>query len=117
MSDTAVQPAHAVDQWLASFDEALTAGDSAAAAALFHEDSFWRDLVAFTWNLKTVEGPDERRDMLDATLAARAAEQLAHDRAARRGRRHHRRRGSRSRPRSAAATGCCACATARRGRC
>ena len=33
MTDTAVQPAAAVDQWLASFDEALTAGDTAAAAA------------------------------------------------------------------------------------
>ena len=35
MSDIAVQPAAAVDQWLASFDEALTAGDAAAAADLF----------------------------------------------------------------------------------
>src|SRR3954453_20564812 len=69
MSDTAVQPAAAVDQWLASFDEALTAGDPAAAAALFLEDSYWRDLVAFTWNLKTVEGQDGVRDMLEATLA------------------------------------------------
>src|SRR3954447_14284277 len=69
MSDTAVQPAHAVDQWLASFDEALTAGDPAAAAELFLEDSYWRDLVAFTWNLKTVEGRDGVEDMLGATLA------------------------------------------------
>jgi putative flavoprotein involved in K+ transport len=70
MSDTAVQPAAAVDQWLASFDEALTAGDPAAAAALFLEDSYWRDLVAFTWNLKTVEGRDGVEAMLAETLAA-----------------------------------------------
>ena len=57
-----------VDQWLSDFDQALTAGDSEAAAALFHDESFWRDLVAFTWNLKTVEGPDEIREMLDFTL-------------------------------------------------
>ncbi len=69
MSDTAVQPATAVDQWLASFDEALTAGDTAAAAELFLEDSYWRDLVAFTWNLKTVEGRDGVEDLLKATLA------------------------------------------------
>ena len=56
------------DQWLSEFDNALTAGDSEAAAALFHDESFWRDLVAFTWNIKTVEGPDEIRDMLDLTL-------------------------------------------------
>jgi putative flavoprotein involved in K+ transport len=58
-----------VDRWLSSFDEALQAGDSEAAAALFHDESYWRDLVAFTWNLKTVEGPAEIRDMLDFTLA------------------------------------------------
>ncbi len=57
-----------VDQWLSDFDSALTAGDSEAAAALFHEESFWRDLVAFTWNLKTVEGPQEIQAMLDAQL-------------------------------------------------
>ncbi|HET6548579.1 MAG TPA: NAD(P)/FAD-dependent oxidoreductase, partial [Solirubrobacter sp.] len=57
-----------VDQWLSDFDDALRAGDSAAAAELFHDESFWRDLVAFTWNLKTVEGPDEIRDMLDFAL-------------------------------------------------
>jgi putative flavoprotein involved in K+ transport len=69
MSDTAVQPAEAVDQWLAGFDEALTAGDPAAAAQLFLEDSYWRDLVAFTWNLKTVEGRDGVEDLLTETLA------------------------------------------------
>jgi putative flavoprotein involved in K+ transport len=68
MTDTAVSPSAAVDQWLASFDEALTAGDPAAAAALFLEDSYWRDLVAFTWNIKTVEGRDGVEDMLTETL-------------------------------------------------
>jgi putative flavoprotein involved in K+ transport len=58
-----------VDQWLSEFDQALTQGDSEGAAALFHEESFWRDLVAFTWNLKTLEGPEEIKDMLDFALA------------------------------------------------
>src|SRR5829696_4614252 len=69
MTDTAVSPSAAVDQWLSSFDQALTAGDPAAAAELFLEDSYWRDLVAFTWNLKTVEGRDGVEDMLSETLA------------------------------------------------
>src|SRR3954469_23925971 len=69
MTDIAVSPSAAVDQWLASFDEALTAGDPAAAAQLFLEDSYWRDLVAFTWNIKTVEGRDGVEAMLGATLA------------------------------------------------
>ena len=58
-----------VEQWIRAFDEALVAGDSAAAAELFADDSYWRDLVAFTWNIKTVEGPAGVREMLDATLA------------------------------------------------
>ncbi len=70
MTDTGVQSVSAeVDQWLASFEEALTAGDTAAVSELFGDRSFWRDLVAFTWNIKTVEGPAGVRDMLDRTLA------------------------------------------------
>jgi putative flavoprotein involved in K+ transport len=66
MTETAVAPT--VDQWLEGFAEALERGDAAAAAERFLDDSYWRDLVAFTWNLKTVEGPDEIRDMLAHTL-------------------------------------------------
>jgi putative flavoprotein involved in K+ transport len=69
MPDTAVQsPATEVEQWLGRFEEALAAGDAEAAAELFGDEGFWRDLVAFTWNLKTVEGPDQVRDMLEHTL-------------------------------------------------
>ena len=57
-----------VDRWLSEFERALSSGDSEAAAALFEEESFWRDLVAFTWNLKTLEGPDEIKRMVDAHL-------------------------------------------------
>jgi putative flavoprotein involved in K+ transport len=57
-----------VDAWLAKFQEALSARDVDGAAALFGEQSFWRDLVAFTWNIRTVEGPEGVADMLRATL-------------------------------------------------
>jgi len=55
--------------WLSEFGDALAAGDPAAAAALFTEDCFWRDLIAFTWNIKTMEGPAAVEEMLAATLA------------------------------------------------
>jgi putative flavoprotein involved in K+ transport len=57
-----------VDAWLSEFQDALTARDADRAAALFGADSFWRDLVSFTWNITTVEGPDGVADMLRATL-------------------------------------------------
>ena len=70
MTGTVAEPAAQVEQWLSNFEDALTRGDAAGAAELFLEDSYWRDLVAFTWNLKTVEGQDGVQDMLEATLAS-----------------------------------------------
>lgn len=58
----------AAEGWLSAFETALSAGDIDAAAELFAETSFWRDLVTFTWNIKTVEGPAGVRDMLAAQL-------------------------------------------------
>src|SRR5271169_1249415 len=55
--------------FLAKFDAALAAGDMDAAARMFAGESYWRDLVAFTWNIKTMEGRDEMRDMLANCLA------------------------------------------------
>ena len=47
---------------------ALEEGDVAAAAALFATDSYWRDLISVSWNLKTVEGPAGVADMLGKQL-------------------------------------------------
>lgn len=51
------------------FGAALAAGDIDKAVACFQEDCFWRDLVSFTWNIKTMEGRDQVRDMLVSQLA------------------------------------------------
>ncbi|TGE01353.1 flavin-containing monooxygenase [Methylobacterium nonmethylotrophicum] len=56
--------------WLDRFDAALRARDAAAAAELFAETCFWRDLVAFTWNITTLEGRGAIRAMLEAQLGA-----------------------------------------------
>jgi putative flavoprotein involved in K+ transport len=58
------------ETWLVAFDSALARRDVDGAAALFDEDCFWRDLVAFTWNIKTLEGRDEIAAMLRANLEA-----------------------------------------------
>ncbi|HXD64563.1 MAG TPA: NAD(P)/FAD-dependent oxidoreductase, partial [Solirubrobacteraceae bacterium] len=71
MSATAASPPAAteVDQWLERFGAALEQGDAAGAAELFAPESYWRDLVAFTWNIKTVEGRAGITEMLEHTLA------------------------------------------------
>jgi hypothetical protein len=51
-----VADADHVALWLADFEAALQAGDRADLAALFAEESHWRDLLAFTWNIKPHEG-------------------------------------------------------------
>jgi putative flavoprotein involved in K+ transport len=62
-------PSRAVERWLTHFNSALEAEDAATAAALFGTESYWRDLVALSWNIVTVEGRDGVRHMLDATLS------------------------------------------------
>jgi putative flavoprotein involved in K+ transport len=64
--DTDGAPARA-ERWLTEFQRALDGRDVQAASALFGEQSYWRDLVAFTWNITTVEGPSGVADLLTAT--------------------------------------------------
>ena len=66
--DTASAAQQQVDTWLAGFEQALAARDVEGAAAMFAATSFWRDLVAFSWNLTTVEDPAGVADLLRATL-------------------------------------------------
>ncbi len=54
--------------WLSAFATALTARDIPAAAALFHDNGYWRDLLTFTWNIKTMEGRPAIAAMLAETL-------------------------------------------------
>jgi putative flavoprotein involved in K+ transport len=54
--------------WLAAFAEALGRRDTAAVLALLAEDCYWRDFVAFTWNIKTLEGKPAIAAMLAARL-------------------------------------------------
>ncbi|KAL2611331.1 hypothetical protein R1flu_023023 [Riccia fluitans] len=59
-----------VEAWLSEFDEALQKQDIAHLITLFDEEEcFWRDLVAFTWNLYTAESRGEIAAMMESTLA------------------------------------------------
>ncbi len=63
-------PIGRVQTWLAKFEEALGGKDVAALRTLFADDCYWRDFLAFTWNLKTLEGRD--------AIGAMAADTLGH---------------------------------------
>src|SRR3954471_6842911 len=48
----------AADTWLAQFEEALGKPDDGLLMALFHPDSYWRDVLALSWNIQTLNGRD-----------------------------------------------------------
>jgi cation diffusion facilitator CzcD-associated flavoprotein CzcO len=48
----------AADNWLAQFEEALTKSDDGLLKALFCQDSHWRDVLALSWNIQTINGAD-----------------------------------------------------------
>ncbi len=70
-------PQKTLTDLLDRFGKALAAGDIDTAVSLFQEDCYWRDLVTFTWNIKTMEGPDQVRQMLEEQLAATQPEKWA----------------------------------------
>jgi thioredoxin reductase len=45
-----------VERWLTQFEDALATGDNVSLAALLHPDSHWRDVLALTWDIQTVNG-------------------------------------------------------------
>ena len=69
MTDLSTHPTQLASAWLADFMSAMQRNDVEAAIALFEPDCYWRDLVAFTWNIRTQEGPEAIRAMLKARLA------------------------------------------------
>ncbi|HYI30853.1 MAG TPA: NAD(P)/FAD-dependent oxidoreductase [Bradyrhizobium sp.] len=60
----------AVENWLAQFEDALAKPDDGSLKALFHPDSYWRDVLALSWTLQTING----RDAILKTLTSQAPE-------------------------------------------
>jgi cation diffusion facilitator CzcD-associated flavoprotein CzcO len=56
MLDRTDDIAVAADNWLAQFEDALAKPDDSQLKTLFHPDSYWRDVLALSWNLQTING-------------------------------------------------------------
>ncbi len=56
--------------WLARFAAAMEQGDAEAVAAQFRPDGHWRDILAFTWDIRSLSG----RPAIAAALAPKLAE-------------------------------------------
>lgn len=60
-----------VASWLSCFEASLNAGDFSETVSFFEDgDCLWRDLVAFTWNIKTLEGKSGIEAMLRAQVSS-----------------------------------------------
>src|SRR5579863_4512736 len=49
----------AVENWLDQFERALTESDAALLSRLFARDSYWRDVIALSWRIRTIGGADD----------------------------------------------------------
>ena len=68
MTNASNTPTEQISVWLSRFGAALERGNLASAVEMFAEESYWRDLVSFTWNIKTLEGQESIQAMLQASL-------------------------------------------------
>ena len=57
-----------VNDVLQPLNDALAKKDTDAFASCFLDDGYWRDLLAFTWNIKTLESHADIKDMLESQL-------------------------------------------------
>ncbi len=46
------------ENWLAQFESALATADGEALKALFLRDSYWRDVLALSWKIQTLNGAE-----------------------------------------------------------
>ena len=67
----------AATAWLGAFEAALASGEAARIAALFAEECHWRDILAFTWDLRTLSGAEAIAGVMAPSLAHMAPRGLA----------------------------------------
>src|SRR5579863_3128860 len=59
------------ENWLVQFESALASPNDGALKTLFHPDSYWRDVLALSWNLQTLDGADAILEELPRLAAQR----------------------------------------------
>ncbi|KAE9367489.1 putative flavin-containing monooxygenase YUCCA3 [Stipitochalara longipes BDJ] len=55
----AVAPVAVAQQWLTRLENLLKSNDIASLPSIMHQDSWWRDMLAFSWDLRTIHGLDK----------------------------------------------------------
>ena len=74
----------ATENWLTQFESALATSDETLLKTLFHPESHWRDVLALSWNIQTINGAEAILSALkaDAGRGAPSGFRIDPDRAA-----------------------------------
>src|SRR6202048_4409059 len=74
----------ATENWLTQFESALATSDNILLKTLFHPESHWRDVLALSWNIQTINGAEAMLGAVktDAGRAAPSGFRIDPDRAA-----------------------------------
>jgi cation diffusion facilitator CzcD-associated flavoprotein CzcO len=65
----------AAENWLGQFENALAKPDPVLLKTLFHPDSYWRDVLALSWNIQTINSAEP----ILKELTAHAVSTAPHD--------------------------------------
>ena len=63
--------------WLGEFGAALASGEASRIARLFAGDCHWRDILALTWNLRTISGAERISSLMASVVKPMSARGLA----------------------------------------
>ena len=57
-----------INDWLVKFEKSIKEKDIDAILDLFDKETYWRDLISFTWNIITLESKEDISLMLNKTI-------------------------------------------------
>ncbi|RDW69808.1 putative flavin-containing monooxygenase YUCCA3 [Coleophoma cylindrospora] len=64
-----VSPTKVAQQWIDSLESLLKSNDAAGLARLMHQDCWWRDMLALSWDIRTIHGLDKVAEYLTLNLS------------------------------------------------
>jgi thioredoxin reductase len=73
LAETTESLATIAGNWLAQFESALATRDQSTLSSLFRTDSHWRDVLALTWDIRTLTGAGTILPELSASAAKHTA--------------------------------------------
>jgi len=65
-------PFQIAQQYLTKLESILKSNDVAALSSVLHTDSWWRDMLTFSWDIRTINGIDKISSYFTANLAQTA---------------------------------------------